>query len=80
MSFCWNGVFLAEVVGVAGPGEVGAATGGALFFLYGGIVIGPLLMSLLISLSGGFSVPIYAIAALTVLASLNLLRPPTRAE
>lgn len=74
LSFGWNGVFLAEVVNLSGPTDVGTATGGSLFFLYGGVVLGPLLMSLLIGLSGGFSIPIYGIALVTVVASLNLLR------
>jgi MFS family permease len=73
-SFGWNGVFLAEVVALADPTDVGAATGGALFFLYGGIVIGPVLMSWLITLTGGFAIPIVGVAIITILASLNLLR------
>ena len=74
LSFGWNGVFLAEVVNLSGPTDVGTATGGSLFFLYGGIVLGPILMSLLIGLTGGFSIPIYGVALVTVVASLNLLR------
>ena len=75
MSFGWNGVFLAEVVHLAGPDDVGTATGGSLFFIYGGVVLGPIVMSGLITLSGGFSVPIVGIAIVTCVASLNLLRP-----
>ncbi|MFT4563278.1 MAG: MFS family permease [Gammaproteobacteria bacterium] len=75
LSFGWNGVFLAEIVSLANPAEVGAATGGSLFFLYGGIVIGPILMSLLITLTGGFTIPLYGVALVTAMASLNLLRP-----
>lgn len=74
LSFGWNGVFLAEVANLADPADVGAATGGSLFFLYGGIVLGPLMMSLLITLSGGFDVPLYGVAGATSIASLNLLR------
>jgi cyanate permease len=74
LSFGWNGVFLAEVANLADPAEVGATTGGSLFFLYGGVVLGPLVMSLLITLSGGFSLPLYGVACMTIMASLNLLR------
>ncbi|HCU89266.1 MAG TPA: MFS transporter [Gammaproteobacteria bacterium] len=75
MSFGWNGVFLAEVVRLAGPGDVGTATGGSLFFIYAGVVLGPSVMSGLITLSGSFGFPIVGIAVATCLASLNLLRP-----
>lgn len=75
MSFGWNGVYLAEVVRLAGPDDVGTATGGSLFFIYGGIVLGPIVMSALVTLSGGFTVPIVGVAIATTLASLNLLRP-----
>jgi len=76
LSFGWNGVFLAEVVNLAPPSEVGAATGGALIFLYGGIVVGPAALSLLVTLTGGFSAPLLGVACITLIASLNLLRSP----
>ena len=75
MSFGWNGVFLSEVVRLAEPDDVATATGGSLFFIYGGVVLGPSVMSGLITLSGDFSLPIVGIAIATCLASLNLLRP-----
>lgn len=37
----WNGVFLAEVAHVAPRDQASAATGGALFFTFGGVLIGP---------------------------------------
>ena len=75
MSFGWNGVFLSEVVRLAEPDDVATATGGSLFFIYGGVVLGPSVMSGLITLSGDFSLPIVGVAIATCLASLNLLRP-----
>jgi MFS family permease len=74
LCFGWNGVFLAEVASLAAPHEVGAATGGSLFFLYAGVVFGPLMMSLLITLTGGYNIPMYGVAAVTIAACLNLLR------
>ena len=38
----WYGVFLAEVARLAPPERVGLATGGALFFVYAAICVGPL--------------------------------------
>ena len=72
-SFGWNGVFLAEVANISDPKEVGVATGGSLFFIYGGMVFGPLLISALIRLSDGYVFPFFLIATITILASLNLL-------
>lgn len=73
MSFGWNGVFLAEVANLADQKDVGTATGGSLFFIYGGIVFGPIVVSSLITMSGGYELPFYALALLTSAASLNLL-------
>lgn len=73
LSFGWNGVFLAEVVNLAQPAEVGSATGGALFFLYGGIVAGPAALSLMVTVFGEFAGPLRFIAVVTLLASANLL-------
>lgn len=74
LSFGWNGVFLAEISSLADPKDVGAATGGSLFFLYAGVVLGPAAMSFMVTVSGGFTVPLYAVATLTAIASLNLMR------
>lgn len=37
----WNGVFSAEVARRAAPGQIGAATGGVLFFAFFGVLVGP---------------------------------------
>ncbi|MEQ8231472.1 MAG: MFS transporter, partial [Gammaproteobacteria bacterium] len=76
-SFGWNGVFLAEVASQPGAAGVGAATGGSLFFLYGGLVAGPAVVSALVGVSGGYRVPFLVVAAGVTLAVLNLLRRPT---
>lgn len=74
LSFSWNGVFLAEIAKSSSPAEVGTVTGGSLFFLYGGIVFGPIATSALISLTGGIATPLLLVAALTIVASANLFR------
>ena len=73
LSFGWNGVFLAEVVNLAPAAEVGTATGGALFFLYGGIVAGPAALSLMVDVFGEFDGPLRLVAVATLFASANLL-------
>lgn len=61
----WNGVYLAEVAHMAPAGEAGAATGGALFFTYAGVVFGPSLFGLIAGLPGGYGLAfgLYAVAA-----------------
>lgn len=75
VSFGWNGVFLAEVASNPGSAGVGTATGGSLFFLYGGLVFGPLVVSVLVSVTGGYQAPFLLVAGGVALAGLNLLRP-----
>ncbi|MEQ8659613.1 MAG: MFS transporter [Gammaproteobacteria bacterium] len=77
-SFGWNGVFLAEIANHPGAAGVGAATGGSLFFLYGGLVAGPAVVAALVGASGGYRVPFLLVAGGVTLAVLNLLRPLPR--
>ncbi|SOD96831.1 MFS transporter [Caenispirillum bisanense] len=63
----WNGVFLAEVAHLAPEGRAGEATGGALFFTFGGVVCGPSLFGVAVeTLPGGYG------AAFTVFAAAAL--------
>ncbi|KAA5606696.1 MFS transporter [Roseospira marina] len=57
----WNGVFLAEVARLCPPGQVGLATGGALFFTFGGVAVGPALFSALVPVLGGYAATFPAI-------------------
>ncbi|WP_170294623.1 MFS transporter [Roseospira navarrensis] len=57
----WNGVFLAEVARLCPPGQVGMATGGSLFFTFGGVAVGPALFSALVPVLGGYAVTFPAI-------------------
>jgi MFS family permease len=70
----WYGVFLAEVSRRSPPGRVGLATGGALFFVYSSIVVGPLVFSALVALGGSYPLAYRVLAMLTLVASVNLLR------
>ena len=74
----WNGVYLAEVARVARPGEAGLATGGCLFFTFGGVVLGPWLFGVAERAAGSY-VPSFVGAALVCAATglwLALSRPP----
>ena len=53
----WNGVFLAEIIREAEPGQIASVTGGSLVFTYLGVLAGPLLFAALatwIGYSGAF--------------------------
>lgn len=75
----WNGVFLAEVARNAPPGQASDATGGALFFTYLGILIGPSIFALIAG--GGLGYPAaYVLIAIPALACglwLALQAPPS---
>nr|WP_281392789.1 MFS transporter [Roseospira goensis] len=70
----WNGVFLAEVARLCPPGQVGAATGGALFFTFGGVGVGPALFSALVPLLGGYAVTFPAIGLFALTGTVLIWR------
>ena len=63
----WNGVYLAEVARLAPEGKASAATGGALFFTFLGVVIAPPAFNLILALAGSYSIA-YASFAVPALA------------
>ncbi|KAI3610253.1 putative MFS-type transporter (plasmid) [Cupriavidus necator H850] len=69
----WNGVFLAEVARLAPPGQVATATGGALFFTYIGVVIGPPVFGWSVSQWGNMSMSFAGLALLPCCAVLLIL-------
>ena len=69
----WNGVFLAEVARVVPQDQVGAATGGTLFFTYFGLVVGPTLFSIATAATGGYEAGFCLMGALALAAGLLLL-------
>lgn len=75
----WNGVFLAEVARVAPEGQVGAATGGALFFTYFGLVVGPASFTALVAATGSYAIAFQAVAAVSLLAALAQYLPVRQA-
>lgn len=69
----WNGVFLAEVARQAPPGGVTAATAGALFVTFGGILTGPTVFAFLIEGGMSYRTAFMVIAAPALLCGLLLL-------
>lgn len=67
----WNGISMAEVARVSPPDRVGEVTAGTTLFIFLGYTIAPSAFALLVSLSGGWTVPMVATAVqLGVVAAL----------
>jgi predicted MFS family arabinose efflux permease len=79
----WNGVYLAEVARRCQPGEVGEATAAVLVLTYMGVLVGPSLFSLIVWLTGSYSVgfllPMLT-GALAVFCLLNCVRADTASQ
>ena len=74
----WYGIFLAEIARRAPSDRVGLATGGALFFVYAAICVGPLAFTATVSLAGSYPPAYWLGAAVSLVATINLLRIPAR--
>lgn len=76
----WNGVFMAEIVRLAPPGEVGSATAGALVPTFGGVLFGPSLFAVAYKLLDSYALTFGGLALVALLAGLALLagRPAAR--
>jgi nitrate/nitrite transporter NarK len=68
----WNGVYLAEVARIA-PDAVSHATGGTLVFTYLGVVTGPALFTLAVSLTGDYASGFHLAAALAAVGGAAML-------
>ncbi len=75
----WNGVFLADVARQSLAGDVGSATGGALFFTFAGVVFGPALFTLLYKMIGSYGLTIGVLGLLPLAGSglvIAIMRRP----
>lgn len=63
-SIGWNGVMLAEVARNSPKGEEGAVTGAVLVYVFGGVVVGPAVFSVLYAAVGSYG-PTFAIMGVT---------------
>lgn len=73
----WNGVAFAEIARCAPPGRAAEATGGALFFVCGGVMAGPAVFTAILHLTHSFAVG-FAVAGGLALLLGRLLRLPAR--
>lgn len=65
----WNGVFLAEVARVAPRHQTALATGGALFFTFGGVLVAPALFASAYHLVGSYALTFAVAAAFAALGT-----------
>lgn len=72
-AMAWNGVLLSEVARQSPPGQAGSFTSAAMMFNFAGVLIGPLLFSTVLRITGQFFAAFVAIAAFTLAGSVPLL-------
>ena len=70
----WNGVQLAEIARNSPPGQAGAITGASGFVTFFGVVIGPPLFALLVTLTGSYAAGFAAIGSASLCCGVWLLR------
>lgn len=73
----WNGVMLAELSRLAPAGQAVHATGGSLFFTFGGVMIGPALFGAWVTASGSYPSGFVILAALSLIGAAFLLARPS---
>jgi MFS family permease len=71
----WHGILLSEAARLAPYGMIGSVTGGVLSFGQVGALVGPLIFSLLLALTGGYLAGWMVCAIPAVWIGLALLRP-----
>ncbi len=69
----WNGGYIAEVARRAPGGRASAATGGALFFTFLGVVITPPLFNAVLALAGSYPVAYAVFAAPALAVGISML-------
>lgn len=69
----WNGVFASEAARISPPGTIGRATGAVMFITFSGVLLGPVVFSLLYQVTGSYSATFLASASLAALGVVFLL-------
>ncbi len=69
----WNGVYMAEVARLAPRGEVMSTTASVLALVFGGMIVGPMLLGLVADLSGSFGTGLMCLSATAPIVALAVL-------
>ena len=59
----WNGIYMAEVARLSPPDRIAEATSSSTVVTFLGYVLGPSMFSLLVTLTGGWTLPFLFVAA-----------------
>ena len=71
----WHGVLFAEIARLAPAAEVGAMTGGVLFFIYVAMVVYPAVFGTILATTGSYASGFFLGAVPALIAGLLFLRP-----
>lgn len=75
----WNGVFLAQIARLSPPGRAGEVTGGTSFLTFGGVMAMPAIFSLILAVSGSYTLGFTVAAAISFIGALSYLVGDRRA-
>lgn len=75
-AIAWNGVHFAEVTRRAPSDQAGSANAGVQFYTFGGALLGPIVFSPLVSLTGSYALSFAITAVLPLIVGLRLLLRP----
>ncbi|TYO95033.1 sugar phosphate permease [Geothermobacter ehrlichii] len=69
----WNGVYLAELARLAPTGETGSVIGGGLFFTFLGVVVGPPIFGMIVTVANSYEIAFMVFATLCVVSGISIL-------
>lgn len=69
----WNGVYMAEIARLAPRGEVMSTTASVLALVFGGMIVGPMLLGLVADLSGSFGTGLLCLSTTAPLVALAVI-------
>ncbi len=72
----WVGLFFSELAILAPEGRTADAAAGSQFYMYAGIVAGPLLGGAIIAATGSYAAAFATLAAIALIAGIGLYRLP----
>jgi MFS family permease len=72
-AIAWNGVHLAQLARLAGPGRAGEVTGGTFFITFGGVTLTPLFFSLVLASTGSYAAAFAGVSLMGLASGIAFL-------
>jgi MFS family permease len=72
-AIAWNGVHLAQLARLAGPGRAGEVTGGTFFITFGGVTLTPLFFSLMLASTGSYAAAFAGVSLMGLASGIAFL-------